>query len=128
MNANTATATLVTQIGTAAAAVMAAKVQKNLADTIAQQACGVAEEAAQQRASAKAHLDDAQRDISASAAVKEIEIAATNKFIMVAEVTYGKEEHAATTKSFIAFSASANVVTAGSNHQVVVRTHNKLQE
>jgi hypothetical protein len=118
-------ATIAAQIVTAKATVTTAIAQKELADAIAQQARSIAEEAAQQRVSAKARLNEAQCNLSA--AINDIEIAAANKRIMVAEVTYSKMDHTVTTKSRITLGASANVVTAGGNHQAVVRALKELQ-
>jgi hypothetical protein len=117
--ADAAAATIATQIAEDEATVMTAIAQKELADAITQQARSIAEEAAQQGVSAKACLDEAQCDLSAT--INEIEIAAANKWIMVAEVTYGKMDHTTITKSCIALGTSANVVTAGGNYQAAVR-------
>ncbi len=122
--ADTAAAPIAAQIATAKATVMTAIAQKELADAIAQQACSIAEEAAQQCVSAKACLDEAQCNLSA--AVDEIKIAAANTRIMVAEVTYREMDHMAITKSRIALGASANAVTAGGNYQPVVRALKEL--
>jgi hypothetical protein len=91
-----AAATLATQIATAEAAVTTANTQKELADTIARQAHSIAEEVVEQLADAKACLDNAKCNLSA--AVDEIKIPAANERIMVAEVTYGKVNHAPTNK------------------------------
>jgi hypothetical protein len=122
--ADAPTATIAAQMATAKAMVTTAIAQKELADAIAQQVRNIAEEAAQQRVSAKARLDKAQCNLSA--AVNEIEIAAVNERIMVAEVTYGKIDHTAMTKSRIALGASANAVTAGGNYQAAVRVLEEL--
>jgi hypothetical protein len=122
--ADAAAATIAAQIATAKATVTTAMAQKELADAIAQQACNFVEKAAQQHVNAKAGLNKAQCNLSA--AVDEIKIAAVNKRIMVAEVTYGKMNHTATTKSHIALGASANAVTAGGNYQAVVRALEEL--
>jgi hypothetical protein len=104
---------------------MTAIAQKELVDAIAQQARNIAEEAAQQRVSAKARLDKAQCNLSA--AINEIKIAAVNERIMVVEVTYGKMDHMATTKSCIMLGASANAVTAVGNYQAAVRALEELR-
>ena len=57
-----------------------ANTQKELADAIAHQARGIAEEAAKQLADAKARLEDAQSD--RSTAINEIKIAAANERII----------------------------------------------
>jgi hypothetical protein len=124
VTADTAAATIAAQISTAKATVTTAISQKELADAIAQQARSIAEEAAQQRVSAKACFDKAQCNLSA--AINEIKIAAANKRIMVAEVTYSKMDHTMTTKSHIALGASANMVTAGGNYQAAVRALEEL--
>ncbi len=123
--ADATTTTIAAQIATAKATVTTAIAQKELADAIAQQVRNIAKEAAQQRVSAKARLDKTQCNLSA--AVDEIKIAAVNKRIMVAEVTYGKMDHTVTTKSRIALGASANVVIAGGNYQAAVRALEELQ-
>ncbi len=93
-------------------------------DAIAHQVRNIAEEAAQQRVSAKARLNKSQCDLSA--AVDEIKITAANKRIMVVEVTYSEMDHTAMTKSHIALGTSANVVTAGGNYQAVMRALKEL--
>jgi hypothetical protein len=120
-----AATTLATQIATAEAAMKTANTQKELADAIAYLARGVAEEVAKQLADAKARLDDAQCDLAA--AVDEIEIAAANERIMVAEVTYGEVNHAATTKNRIALGANANAITAGGNYEAAVKALKELR-
>ncbi len=101
-----------------------ANTQKELEDAIAHQARGVAEEVAKQLADAKARLDNAQSD--RSAAVDEIEIAAANEMIMVAEVTYGKINHAAITKNRIALGANTNAIIAGGNYEAAVKALEEL--
>jgi hypothetical protein len=122
--ADAAAATIAAQITTAKAMVMTAIAQKELADAIAQQAHNIAEEAAQQRVSAKARLDKAQCNLSAT--ISEIKIAAANERIMVAEVNYGKMDHTAMTKSCIPLGVSANAVTTVGNYQTVVRALEEL--
>jgi hypothetical protein len=109
--ADAAAATITAQIATAKVTVTTAIAQMELANAIARQACNIAEEAAQQCVTAKACLDGAQCDLSAT--FNEIKILAAKKRIIVGEVTYGKMDHTATTKSCIALGASTNAVTTG---------------